>query len=117
MEKKMSINLCSKPVCNLKHEYLHQILGSCLEKADRTGFEILPIIMDGASVNVKVARMLLDELSEKVHGKSTPIPELKLKSNFTRNRKVHFVLFCMVYLIKIFEMHYLEMAMTTTSLN
>ena len=63
--KKTSINLCSKPVCNLKHEHLHQILGSCLEKADRSGFEILLITMDGASANVKVSRMLLDELSEK----------------------------------------------------
>ena len=33
-------------------------------------------------------------------GKSTPMPELKLKISFAQNRKVHFVLFCMAHLIK-----------------
>ena len=80
--KKIAINLCSKPVHNLKHECLHQILLSSLDKAARCGFEMLPITMDGASTNVKVARMLLKELSVKVAGKATPTVQLKLKTSF-----------------------------------
>ena len=44
--KKIAINLCSKPVHNLKHECLHQILLSSLDKATQCGFETLPITMD-----------------------------------------------------------------------
>ena len=56
--------------------------------------------MDRASTNVKVARMLLKELSVKIAGKATPIVELKLETSFIHNGKVHFVLFCIVHLIK-----------------
>ena len=70
---KKEINPCSKPVFNLKTEYLHKILLSCLKKLKDYNFQIMPIIMDGASMNVKVTRILLKELSSKTEGKLTPI--------------------------------------------
>ena len=57
--KNTSIDLCSKHACNLKQDFLHKVILSCLEKTKEYKFEIIPIVFDGASINVKVARMLL----------------------------------------------------------
>ena len=40
---------------------------------------------DGTLINVKVARMLLKELSGKIEGKLTPIAELKLETSFNHD--------------------------------
>ena len=57
------MNLCTKPVHNLKGDHLHQILISCLEKAKECGFDVVPIIFDGASTKIRVANELLKLLN------------------------------------------------------
>lgn len=57
--KKHRISLCSKPVCNMKIEYLQSVLIECLEKSANLDFNIVPIIADGASINCKLMRSLL----------------------------------------------------------
>ena len=54
--KKWSIHLCNKPVYNSKGDYFHKILISWLEKVKECGFDVVPIIFDGASTNKKVAK-------------------------------------------------------------
>ena len=56
---KKSTNLCSKPVHNMKMDHLTDKLLECLNKSDHCGYEIVPIILDGAPVNSKLARCLL----------------------------------------------------------
>ena len=45
----------------------------------------MPIIFYRESINVKVARMFLKELSEKIEVKLTPIAELNLETSFTHD--------------------------------
>ena len=46
-----------------------------------------------ASTDLKVAQMILKELSERAEGKLTPIAELKLGTHFAYENKRHFILF------------------------
>lgn len=94
-----SINLCSKPVCNLNSEYLHRTLISCLSKAKECGYEVLPIIFDGASTNMKVVKELLKQVNEKNEEPSS-IAELKLKINFQYENRSYYVMLCIVHIIK-----------------
>ena len=103
---KKSINLCTKPVHNLKAECLHNMLTHCLNKANECNYEIIPIIMDGASVNVKVAKKLLRPLNAEMEGNKVCVAEIKLCTSFIHNGKTYFILFCIVHIIKILEMHY-----------
>ena len=57
--KKLSLNLCSEPVKNLKTEYLYDRMLECLDKESELSFEIVPIIMDCHSTNVKVMKKML----------------------------------------------------------
>jgi hypothetical protein len=52
--EKISINLCSKPVCNMNAEYLKDVLLLCLDKASSNDIKIVPIIIDGGSTNNKL---------------------------------------------------------------
>ena len=65
----ISINLCNKPVQNLKADYLHKILIKFLVKAKEYGFDVVPIIFDGEATNAKVAKKLLKlkKESKKMH--------------------------------------------------
>ena len=56
--QKLPINFCSKPVHNLKGDYLHKILIWYLVKAKECGFDMVPIIFDRASENAKVAKKI-----------------------------------------------------------
>ena len=71
-----------------------------MKKQKSDFFEMMPIIMDGTLMNVKVARMLLKELSNKIEGKLTPIEKLKLEPSFNHDRSTYFTLFCMIHVIK-----------------
>ena len=62
--KNKAINLCSNHVFNVNSDYLQKLLLSFLEKAKEYNFEMAPTMFDGASINSKVNRMLLKELSE-----------------------------------------------------
>ena len=77
--KNKVIHLCRKSVFNLKADKLHKFLLSCLEKSKGCNFEIMPTIMDGASMSNKVGTILLKELSSNIEGK------LKLEASFTHN--------------------------------
>ena len=90
---KISINLCSKSVHNLKSDYLHKILLSWLEKVKGWNFEMTPTMFDGTPINVKVARMLPKALSEKFEGNLTLISELKLDASFSHDSDRYFILF------------------------
>ena len=85
---------------NLKAGHLYRIFLSYLDKASECNVEIIPIVMDGASTNVKVARMLLKETSQNLNGKPTPIVSLKLETSFVHNDKIYFMLFFIAHLIK-----------------
>ena len=54
--KKISVNLCSKPVKNLKNEHLYDRMLECSDKASEYGFEIVPIVMDCHATNVEVLK-------------------------------------------------------------
>ena len=56
--KKISLNLYSKPVNNLKHGYLHDTLIECLDKACECGYKIILVIMDCHATNIKVAKKI-----------------------------------------------------------
>ena len=58
------------------------------------------MIFDGASINVKVSRMLLKELSETIEGKLTPIEELNIETSFSHDGSIYFMLFCTIHIIK-----------------
>lgn len=51
--KKLSLNLYSKPVLNMKSKYLQNALSECLGKACNSDFNIASITLDGASTNSK----------------------------------------------------------------
>ena len=70
--EKSSMYLCCKNVCDLKAEYLHDVLIAFLKKSKECDFDVLSIIMDGASTHVKVARKLLKELSKRTNAKLIP---------------------------------------------
>ena len=57
-------------------------------------------MIDGASINSKLARVFLKELSEKNQGKLTPISELKLETIFSRDGQRLFVLICITHMMK-----------------
>ena len=48
-------------------------------------FEIVPIVMSVASINVKLAKKWMEELREKVDVKLKPITNLKLETSFAFN--------------------------------
>ena len=85
---------------NLKEDHLHKKILLCLDKKSECKFEIILIVMDGASTNVKVARMLLKEKSQNSNGKSTRIVSLKLEKSIVHNDKIYFMLFFIAHLIK-----------------
>lgn len=49
----------TKPICNLKVEYLHAKLISFIDRAQECGFNVRFIIFNGASTNCEVVRKLL----------------------------------------------------------
>ena len=49
--KKTCVNLCSMPVHNMGSECLQAKLIECLDKAKNCDFTVLPIAIDGASIN------------------------------------------------------------------
>ena len=59
--EKISINLCSKPVCNVKAEWLKDALLSFFDEVSSNDIKILPIIIDRGLTNNKLLRMLLKE--------------------------------------------------------
>ena len=81
-------------------EYLHDILISCLDKAQECGFNVVPIVFDGASTNCKVVRKLLKALNFSAGGKPAPLAELNLQTYFICKENKYFVLFCIVHIIK-----------------
>ena len=95
--KKHRINLCSKPVCNMKSEYLQSVLIECLEKSANSDFNIVPIILDGASINCKLMRSMLT--LEKGNPK-TPIPKMVFSTFFIRNNNKYFIMCCVMHIIK-----------------
>lgn len=101
----LSINLYSKPVRNLKAEHLHELLISCIDKAQESGFSVVPIVFDRASANRKVVRKLLKVLNLTSGGKPVPIVELKLESYFMHIAKECSVLFCIAHILNTFETH------------
>ena len=94
----MSINLCSKPVCNMKAEWLRQVLFPSLEKGSECDFKIRAIILDGATTNTKLVRSILTTIN--ADQTKVPLPELKLNTNFIHKGNKHFVLFCLVHILK-----------------
>ena len=58
------------------------------QKAAELNYETPPIIMDGASVNVKVAKKILRQLNTEFDGEKVSIAELKLHSSFTHKGKI-----------------------------
>lgn len=70
--KKISINLGSKQVHNLKTEFLKSCLMRCLDKAIECGYKILPIILDGALTNAKVLRITNKAMNPATNGNPTP---------------------------------------------
>ena len=97
---KKSINVASKPVHEIKTDYLTEKLLECLNKSDHCGCEVVPIILDGAPVNSKLARDLLQSVNPNDDAKNMKVPELKLKPYFVHNGKKRFILFCLVHIIK-----------------
>ena len=54
------------------------------------------MILDSASTSNKVARILLEELSEKIEGTLNLIAELNLEKSFTHNRQKYFMFFALL---------------------
>ena len=61
---------------------------------------MVPIIFDGASTNVKVAKKLLKLLNENEEGKFVSAAELKLQTSFKHGGQTYFVVFCIIHIIK-----------------
>ena len=55
-----------KPAHNLKVDFQQKTLFSCLDKSKERDFEMIPITLDRASKNTKVARNFLKEASGKL---------------------------------------------------
>ena len=71
---------------------------SSLEKASECGFKIQAIILDGATTNTKLVRLIL----VKINADQTELTpsELKLSTNFIFKGSKYFVLFCLVCILK-----------------
>ena len=95
--KKHRINLCSKPVCNMKSEYLQSVIIECIERSISSYFYIAPIILDGASIHSKLMRSMLT--LEKGKPK-TPITKMVFSTFFIRNNNTCFIICCIMCIIK-----------------
>ena len=82
--KKLSINLCSKPVTNLKKKHLHDRFLEYLDKASECGFDIFPIVMDCHATNVKVMKKLL-KLENPTTNEKLNLVALLFETNFLHN--------------------------------
>ena len=56
--------------------------------------------MDRASTNTKVAKKLLCKLNAEMEGNKVRIAETKLHESLICNRKIYFILFCIIHIIK-----------------
>ena len=122
-ESKKCINLYTKPVSNLKAEYLCEMLLYYLDKDTEYNYEIIPIIMVRASVNTKMAKNLLYQLNIETEGNKVCIGEIKLCTSFICHEKIYFVLFYIIYIIKNIrntlirkgnEFHYPKLVLSTS---
>ena len=89
--EKRSINLCTKPVHNLKGDYLHKILIKNLVKVKEYGFDVAPVIFDEAVTNVKLAKKLLKLKNESKNNTSISAAMLKLETSFEHEGKIYLV--------------------------
>ena len=72
----------------------------CLNKANECNFKIMPIIIDRASTNAKVAKKLIYELNTEMEENKVCIVETKLCTSFICNGKRYFILFYIIHIIK-----------------
>ena len=84
----------------MKGDYLHNTLIKFLVKANECGFDVVPIIFDGAPTNVKVAKKLLKLKNESKNNTSISAAALKLKTSFEYEWQIYFVMFCSFLIIK-----------------
>jgi len=101
--KKLSINLCSKPVKKLKNECLHDLMLKCLDKATECNFEIVPIIMDCHATNVKVMKKVLILTNPVMNNAPTPVARMKFETSFMHNNNERFIMFCVPHMLKSFR--------------
>ena len=64
------------------------------DKSIEWGHEILPIIFDGASTNVKLFKTTKKALSPKINGKPTLAAQLKLETSCFRKGQEFFLILC-----------------------
>ena len=74
--KTFSINLASKPVHNLKTDYLKDVFLNSLEKSIECGYKIFLIVLDGASTSVKFVKTTNKVLNPTTNDKPTPAAQL-----------------------------------------
>ena len=94
------MNLCSKPDHKIKTEHLIEKLLELLNKIDNCDYEIVPIILDGAPVKIKLARNLRPFENPNDDMNKMKLAGLKLKLHFAHNGKKRFILFCSVHVVK-----------------
>ena len=66
----------------MKSQCLQNILKECLDKVIHSNFEVAFVMLDGASINCKLAREFLELLNDKAN---KPIPEMKFSTYFMKN--------------------------------
>lgn len=101
--KKLSMNLCNKPVKNLKNSCLCDTMPECLDKASECNFDIVPIIMDYHATNVKVMKKLLYLTNPMTNEMPTLVARMKFETSFTCNNNEHFIIFCVPHMLKSFR--------------
>ena len=67
------------------------------------GYEMLPIILDGASTNVKLVKTTNKVLNPTTNGKPTPATQLKQETSFLCKGQEMFPIFCVPHMAKIFR--------------
>lgn len=95
--KKVSINLYSKLVHDLKSKYSHDTLLAYSDKAHECNYNIYSIIIDGQVMSMKANKKLLNL---EINNNNVPIAQLKLEIRFTCDKHDYFVLFHIPHLLK-----------------
>jgi len=78
--------------------FLKQKVLQSIDKAEAAGFEIVPICINGAGKNCKVAKTLLPPAPNSLQ--STCSVSLKLQTFFEYKNNIYFMLFCTPHIIK-----------------
>lgn len=97
--KKTCLNLNSVPVHNMESECLEEKLLECLDKAHQADFDVIPIIIDGESKNVKMMKKSL-RCTNVNNNNRTPSARMKFEGFFIHKDRKYFVLFCLVHIAK-----------------